>query len=93
MSLDSHDGEVTSTTTGLDMDSLLDDADLSTEGSSRTSHLESGEVHSIRRQLESLEGMYSEVITHQLIKFSSIIILNVFKLVICLCLFIVFFRF
>ena len=62
MSLDSHDGEVTSTTTGLDMDSLLDDAELSTDdGSSQTDQPEGTEIHTIRQQLESLEGMYSEV--------------------------------
>lgn len=59
------DGEVTSTTTGLDMDSLLDDADLSTDVSSQTSHAaedeSASEMNNIRRQLECLETMYSEV--------------------------------
>lgn len=45
-------GDLTSTTTGLDLDSMLDrsDSDLSTN-----------DARTIRKQLEGLENMYSEV--------------------------------
>lgn len=44
--------DMTSTTTGLDLDSMLDrsDSDLSTN-----------DARTIRKQLEGLENMYSEV--------------------------------
>ena len=44
-------GDLTSTTTGLDLDSMLDrsDSDLSTN-----------DARTIRKQLEGLENMYSE---------------------------------
>ncbi|GAB6023762.1 hypothetical protein CHUAL_008516 [Chamberlinius hualienensis] len=66
VSVDTADGDVTSTTTGLDIDSLLDDADLSSINSSTSTDDVSqsnsiAEIGSIRKQLESLEGMYSEV--------------------------------
>lgn len=46
--------DITSTTTGLDLDSMLDrsDSDLSTT-----------DARTIRKQLEGLENMYSEVST------------------------------
>lgn len=56
-------GDMTSTTTGLDMESILDghtentsedDDDLSTT-------IDTTDAHAIRRQLESLESMYTEV--------------------------------
>ncbi len=53
---------MTSTTTGLDLESMLDgqtentsdDDDLSTT-------IDTTDAHAIRRQLESLESMYTEV--------------------------------
>ncbi|XP_034943373.1 myb-like protein P isoform X2 [Chelonus insularis] len=47
--------DLTSTTTGLDLDSMLDrsDSDLSTNGN---------DARTIRKQLEGLENMYSEVL-------------------------------
>ncbi|XP_022238698.1 uncharacterized protein LOC106457160 isoform X2 [Limulus polyphemus] len=57
------DAEVTSTTTGLDMESLLEDLDdYSSEISATTSNMENNDVGVIRKQLESLETMYSEVL-------------------------------
>lgn len=60
--LDNGDPELTSTTTGLDMESLLDDADdYSSDLSATASTMEPSEVDMIRKQLEGLEAMYSEV--------------------------------
>ncbi|XP_076318332.1 uncharacterized protein LOC143229628 [Tachypleus tridentatus] len=57
------DAEVTSTTTGLDMESLLEDLiDYSNESSATTSNTENNNVGAIRKQLESLETMYSEIL-------------------------------
>uniref|UniRef100_T1JCP6 SAM domain-containing protein n=1 Tax=Strigamia maritima TaxID=126957 RepID=T1JCP6_STRMM len=56
------DGDLTSTTTGLDMESLLDDV---SDGSIQSTDAEgspSSDVHELRRQLEGLEQMYSEVL-------------------------------
>lgn len=52
-------GEVTSTTDALDLDSMLDGAtEATTDEDDDASH---PDVHLIRKQLEGLEGMYSEV--------------------------------
>ncbi|XP_076359348.1 uncharacterized protein LOC143251897 [Tachypleus tridentatus] len=57
------DAEVTSTTTGLDMESLLEDPDdYSSEVSATTSNVENNDVGLIRKQLDGLETMYSEVL-------------------------------
>ncbi|XP_022238729.1 uncharacterized protein LOC111085268 [Limulus polyphemus] len=57
------DAEVTSTTTGLDMESLLEDPDdYSSEISATTSNVENNDVGLIRKQLDGLETMYSEVL-------------------------------
>jgi len=61
-SLHDDNGDMTSTTTGLDLESMLDgptentsdDDDLSTT-------IDTTDAHAIRRQLESLESMYTEV--------------------------------
>ena len=61
-SLQDDNGDITSTTTGLDLESMLDgqtentsdDDDLSTT-------IDTTDAHAIRRQLESLETMYTEV--------------------------------
>ncbi|CAG7733067.1 unnamed protein product [Allacma fusca] len=62
-SLHDDNGDITSTTTGLDLESMLDgptentsdDDDLSTT-------IDTTDAHAIRRQLESLESMYTEVL-------------------------------
>ncbi|XP_023218810.1 uncharacterized protein LOC111621009 isoform X1 [Centruroides sculpturatus] len=60
---ESVDADMTSTTTGLDMDSLLDEPDdYSSECSATTSNLDNTEVAVIRKQLEGLELMYSEIL-------------------------------
>ncbi|XP_015925652.1 serine-rich adhesin for platelets isoform X3 [Parasteatoda tepidariorum] len=61
--LDNGDPELTSNTTGLDMESLLDDEeDYSSDLSATASTLEPTEVSMIRKQLEGLETMYSEIL-------------------------------
>ncbi|KAG8179679.1 hypothetical protein JTE90_021276 [Oedothorax gibbosus] len=61
--LDNADAELTSTTTGLDMESLLDDDDdYSSDLSATASTMEPNEVNMIRKQLEGLETMYSEIL-------------------------------
>ncbi|GFS85530.1 SAM domain-containing protein [Nephila pilipes] len=60
--LDNADPELTSTTTGLDMESLLDDDDYSSDLSATASTMEPNEVSMIRKQLEGLETMYSEIL-------------------------------
>ncbi|CAL1280934.1 unnamed protein product [Larinioides sclopetarius] len=60
--LDNVDPELTSTTTGLDMESLLDDDDYSSDLSATASTMEPNEVAMIRKQLEGLETMYSEIL-------------------------------
>ncbi|XP_022245839.1 uncharacterized protein LOC111086612 [Limulus polyphemus] len=56
------DAEVTSTTTCLDLESLLEDTyEYSSEVSATTSNTEN-DIGTIRKQLESLETMYSEVL-------------------------------
>ncbi|XP_054721786.1 uncharacterized protein LOC129231482 [Uloborus diversus] len=61
--LDNMDPELTSTTTGLDVESLLDDADeYSSDFSATASTMEPTEVSMIRKQLEGLETMYSEIL-------------------------------
>ncbi|KAK4293843.1 hypothetical protein Pmani_033484 [Petrolisthes manimaculis] len=53
-------GEITSTTDALDLDSMLDGAtEATTDEDDDNSH---PDVHLIRKQLEGLEGMYSEVL-------------------------------
>lgn len=59
--IDNADAELTSTTTGLDMESLLDEDDYSSDLSATASTMEPSEVNMIRKQLEGLETMYSEV--------------------------------
>lgn len=57
------DPELTSTTTGLDMESLLDDPeDYSSDLSATASTMDPTEVSMIRKQLEGLETMYSEIL-------------------------------
>lgn len=60
-------GEMTSTTDALDLDSMLDGATEATTDDEALSAYDP-DVHLIRKQLEGLEGMYSEVrlvaITH-----------------------------
>ncbi|KFM79940.1 hypothetical protein X975_20893, partial [Stegodyphus mimosarum] len=61
--VDNGDPELTSTTTGLDMESLLDDADdFSSDLSATASTMEPSEASMIRKQLEGLETMYSEIL-------------------------------
>lgn len=62
-------GDLTSTTTGLDLDSMLDrsDSDLSTN-----------DARTIRKQLEGLENMYSEVRRIFIKKFWNIDFFNIF---------------
>ncbi|KAG1653304.1 hypothetical protein GQR58_025713 [Nymphon striatum] len=66
--LGSLDPDVTSTTTGLDMDSLLDGPEtcyssdgIEGDSFSTGSQIDSNDMYAIRKQLEGLEGMYSEV--------------------------------
>lgn len=62
-------GDLTSTTTGLDLDSMLDrsDSDLSTN-----------DARTIRKQLEGLENMYSEVRRIFMENFENIDFFNIF---------------
>ncbi|XP_076312620.1 uncharacterized protein LOC143226066 isoform X2 [Tachypleus tridentatus] len=61
---DTADTEITSTTTGVDIDSLLEEPDdYSSERSATTSsNFESSEVAMVRKQLEGLEAMYLEIL-------------------------------
>ncbi|XP_063882291.1 hornerin-like isoform X2 [Scylla paramamosain] len=54
-------GEITSTTDALDLDSMLDGATEATTDDEALSAYDP-DVHLIRKQLEGLEGMYSEVL-------------------------------
>ncbi|KAG7177984.1 hypothetical protein Hamer_G003728 [Homarus americanus] len=54
-------GDITSTTDALDLDSMLDGVTEATTDDDATSAYDP-DVHLIRKQLEGLEGMYSEVL-------------------------------
>ncbi|XP_069188082.1 uncharacterized protein [Procambarus clarkii] len=55
-------GEITSTTEALDLDSMLDGVTEATTDDDTTTCAYDPDVHLIRKQLEGLEGMYSEVL-------------------------------
>ena len=54
-------GDVTSMTTGLDLESMLDQTTDQTTDDESTVLDATADGPAIRKQLESLEGMYSEV--------------------------------
>lgn len=59
--VDLDNGDITSTTDALDLDSMLDGVTEATTDDDATSAYDP-DVHLIRKQLEGLEGMYSEVL-------------------------------
>lgn len=56
-------GDMTSTTTGLDLESMLDGQteQTSDDDDDMSTTIDTTDAHAIRRQLESLESMYTEV--------------------------------
>lgn len=54
-------GEITSTTDALDLDSMLDGGVTEATSDDDATSAYDPDVHLIRKQLEGLEGMYSEV--------------------------------
>ncbi|XP_071441742.1 uncharacterized protein [Hetaerina americana] len=55
-------GDMTSTTTGLDLDSMLDGLTENTSEEDMNATIDTTDAHAIRKQLEGLENMYSEVL-------------------------------
>ncbi|KAG8234054.1 hypothetical protein J437_LFUL014779 [Ladona fulva] len=55
-------GDMTSTTTGLDLDSMLDGQTENTSDEDMSATIDTTDAQAIRRQLEGLENMYSEVL-------------------------------
>ncbi|ODN00833.1 hypothetical protein Ocin01_05858 [Orchesella cincta] len=57
-------GDMTSTTTGLDLESMLDGQteQTSDDDDDMSTTIDTTDAHAIRRQLESLESMYTEVL-------------------------------
>ncbi|XP_046382248.1 uncharacterized protein LOC124153192 [Ischnura elegans] len=55
-------GDMTSTTTGLDLDSMLDGPTENTSEEDMSATIDTTDAHAIRKQLEGLENMYSEVL-------------------------------
>jgi len=61
-SLHDEAGDLTSTTTGLDLESILDGrTEPTSEDDDQSTTIDTTDAHAIRRQLESLESMYTEV--------------------------------
>lgn len=66
---------MTSTTTGLDLESMLDGQteQTSDDDDDMSTTIDTTDAHAIRRQLESLESMYTEVICYEL---ALVIVIN-----------------